>query len=346
MYWLAFAAKTSADWRSDFSAVYYFLNSHLSTPLGYAIGQLPVLSQLLTIGSLGLELFGPFFALLTYSMPRTRTLIVLGFILFHLGLVATMYVGTFSFICIAAWMIYIPTPMWNAFARGSIVRAIASAWNSFVARIARMVEAIPALAVRTITPGSQNPIVLAFVALLLFYVCIVNLVGTLPKPVLPLAGPLARLPRLKQSWGMMDTSWPYFHALLLEVQQADGTMHTVTRADAPDGSFDRTLPTTQKPDEYWKWPVWRAETTWLVAYRSTLLLGAIENKPQSIEAYCDFHLRKWNQLHPSPAQQAKVIRAYALLSPTKGPDGTRNNSVPSGKQLIYTWPRSTTAPAK
>ncbi|MBC8107380.1 MAG: HTTM domain-containing protein, partial [Anaerolineae bacterium] len=111
VYWLAFAAKTSADWRSDFSAVYYFLNSHLSTPLGYAIGQLPALSQLLTIGSLGLELFGPFFALLTYSMPRTRTLIVLGFILFHLGLVATMYVGTFSFICIAAWMIYIPTPM-------------------------------------------------------------------------------------------------------------------------------------------------------------------------------------------------------------------------------------------
>ena len=92
-----------------------------------------------------------------------------------------------------------------------------------------------------------------------------------------------------------------------------------------------------------KWSVWRAQTTWLVAYRTSLFMGAIEKHPDSIIAYCDYHRRKWNQFHPQPSQQVKSVRAYAEIHATKGPGGAPNMAVQSGRQLLYTWPPSATA---
>jgi hypothetical protein len=314
--------------------------------LGYVLGQSPLLTQVLTVGSLALELFGPLFALLTFSMPRTRTAIVLGFMLFHIGLVATMYVGTFSAICIAAWFIYLPTPIWNAMSKGRTWRAIVRGWNALVANIARVVDAAHLLPVRSISPGPRTRFAQGIVAVMLIYACVVNVLAYLPTPIARAAGPLARLPKLKQSWGMMDVPWRHFHLVSLQAELVDGTVHAIKPSDAPDGSFDLTLPVVEKPDEYWKWPVWRAQTTWLVAYRTSLFMGAIEKHPDSLIAYCEYHRRKWNQFHPEPSRQVKSIRAYADIYATRGPGGTANMGVTSGKHLLYVWPSSTTGAAK
>ena len=321
VYWNALVVKNNVDWRSDFSAIYYFLNSHLGTPLGYALGQAPMLCELLTITTLGLELFGPIFALVTFSMPRTRTAIALIFIAFHIGLSATMYVGAFSYICIAAWLIYIPTPVWDRIWRFKRTHA-----NPVEQRRPNLVPQMIAGA-------------------LFAYIVIVNLVGFIPKDIRTKTGPLARLPRIKQSWGVMDVPWRYFQTLVIEVEQSDGTMHIINADDAPDGSFAKTVPTTHKPSEYWNWPVWWNERCCLVEYRSTLLLGALEHKLQWIAAYVDYHRRKWDEAHPSPGQQVKSIKAYVQIHPTKSPTGTPNTVVKEGRKLLYEWPAPTVGSA-
>ncbi|CAN5698152.1 hypothetical protein BH09PLA1_BH09PLA1_23440 [soil metagenome] len=342
MYWNALSVKTNVEWRSDFTAVYYFLNSHLATPLGHAIGQSTDLCHILTMMTVFLEFFGPVFALLTFSLPRLRSTIVLIFMSFHLCLVATMYVGTFSMICMAAWLLYLPPQAWNFLGRVALLRILTRVWNALLGRIARVIEFIPPLAVRTISPGPRRRFVQAGVGALFAYILTVNLVGFLPSAAAARLGPLARLPRIKQSWGVMDVAWKYFQTVVLEVELADGSIHTIDATSVPDGSFARSLPPTQRPEEYWTWEVWRAETTFLIGYRSILLLASISNRPEPLAAYCDYHRRKWNEFHPSPEQQVKSIRLYAVIFETRAPHDHLNQETRSAKEQLYVWPESAT----
>lgn len=342
VYWIAFAVKTDPEWRSDFTAIYWFMHSHLATPLGKMLGEYPVLTQILTVLSMGLEIIGPIFALITFSMPRTRAVIAFMFIAFHIGMVATMYVGSFSFLCIGIWLLYIPTPIWNLLARargaGTIWRPVVRGFDALVRTIARVIEAARLLPTRVIGLGPRSTLVQAAIGVLVVYVCLVNFVSALPKTLASSLGPAARLPKLKQAWNMMEKPWYHFHVLQLEVELADGTRHQLSHADAPDGSFDLTLPVTNDPEDYWTFTTWHRQNTFLVAYRATLLLGALDKNTTALAAWVDYHRRKWNEFHPNPHKQVKKITVWADLHATPGPGGTRNMKVTTARHPIFVWP--------
>ncbi|MGB3542852.1 HTTM domain-containing protein [Rubrivirga sp.] len=109
--------KTGPTWRSDFTALYYALNLEVyTTPFGEWVGSAPfVLLQAGTLATLVLEAFGPLLALSPFRPGASRTVAALTFIGFHGGLIATMDLGLFPYVCIVGWLVVLPTAFWGWF---------------------------------------------------------------------------------------------------------------------------------------------------------------------------------------------------------------------------------------
>ena len=109
VYWFTGLLKTDAVWRVDFTAVYYALNmDHFTTSFGYWLLQFPMLLRMLTCGTLLLELCGPTLLLVPLASRRLRSVVPMLFVGLHLGLAATMTLGSFPFVCIVYWLIVLP----------------------------------------------------------------------------------------------------------------------------------------------------------------------------------------------------------------------------------------------
>lgn len=109
VYWFAFAEKMDPIWLTDRSAVYYTLQlDMIARPLGFWLRDHYEVTRWLTIGTVGLEFLGPFLAISPIATNKLRLAAVLVFVGFHLGLSATMNLGTFPFISSAAWLVFLP----------------------------------------------------------------------------------------------------------------------------------------------------------------------------------------------------------------------------------------------
>ena len=106
--------KVSPRWSADGSAIYYVLNNlaFVYPPVGRDIllkfVPFSVLS-ILTKATLLLERCAP---LLIFVYPL-RYVGVIAFITFHFGLFCSMRLGLFPLICIAGWIILIPSYLWS-----------------------------------------------------------------------------------------------------------------------------------------------------------------------------------------------------------------------------------------
>ena len=133
VYWFGFSEKLNPAWLTERSAVYYALHLEiLTTPGGAAIADHASLTRLLTIGTLTLEFAGPFLAVSPF--PEGRWLAVVAFVSFHLGLGLTMRLGTFPWICAAAWLALVPGP------GGELVRA--PRWSQPIAAACLLLVAV------------------------------------------------------------------------------------------------------------------------------------------------------------------------------------------------------------
>lgn len=93
--------------------VYQALSADVfATRLGLQLYQHWWAMVVLTYATLLLEILGPFLLLVTRP-HRLRTALVLSFIAFHAGLAATMRLGIFSWVCIAAWTFALPSGFWD-----------------------------------------------------------------------------------------------------------------------------------------------------------------------------------------------------------------------------------------
>jgi hypothetical protein len=114
IYWFAAAEKMHPVWLGEQSAVYYALSlDQFATPIGRFLLGYPGLLQLMTTGTLLLELFGPLLAISPFYTTALRILVPCGFIGFHLGLALTMWLDLFPWVCIGAWLAFMPGAVWD-----------------------------------------------------------------------------------------------------------------------------------------------------------------------------------------------------------------------------------------
>jgi len=114
IYFFSALHKTGSAWQ-DGSAVAMSLESDSIAKLpqaAIALGH-PHLLSLLTHAVRYVEAIGPLLLLVPVAIGPLRTAVVLLFWSFHLGLFAFLELGTFPFVCMAAWCALIPGACWD-----------------------------------------------------------------------------------------------------------------------------------------------------------------------------------------------------------------------------------------
>lgn len=121
IYFVSYILKTHAIWRTDFTAIYYASRLDIfSTPIGLWTRGFPTLQMISSAFTALLEWLGPLLLIFPWIVgPKRwwmiRLLVVFLFWGLHLGIIATMLIGVFPYLCMAMWTIFIPGPVWDRF---------------------------------------------------------------------------------------------------------------------------------------------------------------------------------------------------------------------------------------
>ncbi len=115
IYFFSVLHKSGPAWRIDGTAVYYSLALHsFRTPFfGETLFQLPFLLKPLTYGVFWLEALGSLFLFIPYRKDFFRYMVVVSFILLHVGLGLALRLGIFPWVCVIAWLALLPTGFWD-----------------------------------------------------------------------------------------------------------------------------------------------------------------------------------------------------------------------------------------
>ena len=115
IYYLAGLTKNADEWLKQATALQTVLSGEtFPTELGRWLAGYPTLLSLLSRLTIALEVAGPL--LLFVPGPwngRIRVVVVAAFIGFHIGLMVFMKLGIFPAVCIALWLIYLPSSFWD-----------------------------------------------------------------------------------------------------------------------------------------------------------------------------------------------------------------------------------------
>lgn len=288
LYWFSAVTRVGPEWQVDGSALYY--TYHLEPILNWMA--VPMLStgeavlEFFTRAALLMEMFGPL--LLFIPVPWIRFVSILLVMGFHIGIMATLSLGLFTWVCIAAPLGLLPSRFWEwrlgAFLETHLQSAalvlhrlrarflsrlwVPSEWSTLLQRFTRW---LPAVA-----------LVLTLTTL------VINLGG----PV-PFTGPTAwaRVLGLDQSWGMFSPSPPKISGWVT----ADATTRSgrefnlLTGDPVPPGSF------RGHPSSVWdqRWRFYRAN------------LQSV-NFGVHASIYLNYLVRQWDAAHPEdPIQVAR-----------------------------------------
>ena len=114
VYFFTGLLKSGADWWESGLAVYYALSLDIMRlPLGTYVYQFPEFMRFMTTATLWLELAGPFIFFIPFRNAVFRWLGVAVFAIFQLGLGATLQVGLFPWVSIAALVAFLPSATWE-----------------------------------------------------------------------------------------------------------------------------------------------------------------------------------------------------------------------------------------
>lgn len=113
VYWAAGWAKWNDNWLTG-DGVHDALTFGLySLPLGQQLAEHAGLTRVLSVATVWLELVAPCLLFVPLAVAPLRLLLIVTFISFHLGIAATVTVGLFSYVAIAAWLALLPSEFWD-----------------------------------------------------------------------------------------------------------------------------------------------------------------------------------------------------------------------------------------
>jgi len=114
VYWISFKFKTSPEWRTEGSAVYYALSlDMLTTALGQWLRQFPVFLRGLTFFVVGLEALCPLVFFFPWRTSIARLVLIVLMWGMHAGFIFCMWIEIFPWLCIVAWSAFLPSLVWD-----------------------------------------------------------------------------------------------------------------------------------------------------------------------------------------------------------------------------------------
>jgi uncharacterized membrane protein YphA (DoxX/SURF4 family) len=120
IYFVSYILKNHPIWREDYTAIFFASRLDIfATPIGVFFRQFPTFQKGLTIFTIYLEWLGPILLMISGVFGkhwwRVRFLIVILFWLLHLGIILTMWIGVFPYLCLAFWCLFIPGEVWERY---------------------------------------------------------------------------------------------------------------------------------------------------------------------------------------------------------------------------------------
>jgi hypothetical protein len=114
IYGFSIMHKTSPEWRTEGTAVYYALNMlQMTNPMGVYLESLPVLTWFITHSVFWFQAIGPVLLFFPFHNAPIRTVAVFGFILMHIGMSLCIQIGLFSWISALAMVVFLPSWFWD-----------------------------------------------------------------------------------------------------------------------------------------------------------------------------------------------------------------------------------------
>lgn len=114
MYLFTFFYKWHPDWFKEGTTLYYALHLEtFTTWLGRWLLNFPGLLKFLSISTLWLEGLGPLLLLIPFKVHLMRMIAICAFLGLHLGIAATMNIGTFALCCCLLWLPLVPSEFWQ-----------------------------------------------------------------------------------------------------------------------------------------------------------------------------------------------------------------------------------------
>lgn len=115
VYWFTGLLKSDPVWWKEGSAVYYALNlDYMATHFTHFLLSFPpVVLKFITFTTLWIELLGPFLIFIPFRNSFFRSCAVVLFILLHIGFRVGLMIGLFPYVCIVAWLAFLPSGLWN-----------------------------------------------------------------------------------------------------------------------------------------------------------------------------------------------------------------------------------------
>lgn len=223
LYYFSALLKTSPEWRTDFTAIYYALSlEQLTRPIGDFIYPFYDLLTFLTAGVFYLELLFPLLLIIPFYNAWIRMIIILSIASLQFGIFLTMNVGLFSVTSVVVMIGLIPTVFIDRFyARYS---KILLAWQALVHRVQLKYNYIKAKTISHPSPSYFSEII---VSLALIYVLGWNMF-TVGKKVIPDNMIwIGELFKLHQHWGMFapsvykDDGWFVYSATQVDGNEID-----------------------------------------------------------------------------------------------------------------------------
>ena len=285
VYWLSGWAKWNDAWLQHNALGDILATGLFSLPLGTELGEHPEITRWLSRTVVWLELLGPCLLYVPFQTARLRLVVVFVFIIFHIGIAATVVVGLFSFVAIAAWLALLPREFWEAFSRSS--KLISESKSTDLTSAAPDHGAAIGSRRLRVTGTALCAAALAVVV----YVNWCNVAKKpLPEPAHRWLARAAQLAALDQSWGMFgesppDDCWFVYQALLKDGRQLDllsrqlGTEH-------PEPVFAWK----QFPNDRWRKLHWNLLLEFGRPYREPL---------------AEYICRRWNETHPDSEHIAR-----------------------------------------
>jgi len=106
--------KSHAQWTTEGTALYYTVSIHeFAKPSAQILLQHPRLMHYMTFYVLWLERYGSLFFFIPLMNTYFRLLAIVGFMLFHIGILLTMELRFFQWICLISLIGFLPTPFLN-----------------------------------------------------------------------------------------------------------------------------------------------------------------------------------------------------------------------------------------
>jgi hypothetical protein len=119
VYWMAGWAKWSDAWLQGDALHDVFSFGLYSLPLGEWLAQHGDVTYLLSRGVPWFELAAPCLLFFPWQTARLRALLVVAFLLFHVGIALTVTVGLFSYVAMLAWLAVLPSEVWERLGAGA-----------------------------------------------------------------------------------------------------------------------------------------------------------------------------------------------------------------------------------